>query len=610
MDEIRIVKIEIRNFRSISKLNLETKNVAIFVGQNDAGKSNILRALNLFFNNETDPGCTLDFQTDFYIGGSKPRKADEITVEIEFALPNNYVETNGQILVWKRCWRKESKLPVYDEYFGRRITKGTRGGSKVSEFAIPSKSNLHSTLKQIDYVYVPATKTTNYFDTLRGQIYHTISNVAQDSFHRSSKDFEKDISKHLIDLTNDLSASLGFESKLALPADLSPIFEKLDFINSEKISLKNRGDGIKARYIPHILFFMAQKQKELAKRGGPRFTTIWGYEEPENNLEMMSCSVLAQEIFYYNKNGIAQTFLTTHSPIFYNVGKGNQDISSTHYIYKDDIKNQTLCSSTPDNSLLDSKMGVTSIYAEKIMEIQHELDVLRAEASENQKIFDDLQHKATCYGIFVEGESDKLVIGRALKIFEPKLFGSVFIETKASGAGHTYVIDMLSHWRSRHKHHVTEPKSVGIVDEDASKEKNDWNKGIDNTLSAKCFLLPKSQDFVSIDRGIFKSTLSLESLYPKEIWEYAKQKGWLEEIDKKNYFQPVIIDQLIEQTKKAEDFLSDKTPLFITHQFKNEYKITAAKYVCSKSEDFFQENLIVLSKLFEDIKKYLGFNVA
>ena len=49
-----IEKIEIENFRSIKKkVTLEdspTSSFKVFVGPNNSGKSNILRALNLFFN--------------------------------------------------------------------------------------------------------------------------------------------------------------------------------------------------------------------------------------------------------------------------------------------------------------------------------------------------------------------------------------------------------------------------------------------------------------------------------------------------------------------------------------------------------------------------------
>ena len=47
-----IKSIEITNFRSFKKATkkLKPSELNIFVGQNDQGKSNLLRALNLFFN--------------------------------------------------------------------------------------------------------------------------------------------------------------------------------------------------------------------------------------------------------------------------------------------------------------------------------------------------------------------------------------------------------------------------------------------------------------------------------------------------------------------------------------------------------------------------------
>ncbi len=51
---ITIHSIRIKNFRSIKNEYLEAKDMNIFVGLNDAGKSNVLKALNLFFCGETD----------------------------------------------------------------------------------------------------------------------------------------------------------------------------------------------------------------------------------------------------------------------------------------------------------------------------------------------------------------------------------------------------------------------------------------------------------------------------------------------------------------------------------------------------------------------------
>ena len=57
----RIRRIQIKNFRSIKNLDIGVEDLAAFVGDNDSGKSNILRALNLFFNNVIEGDEPLDF---------------------------------------------------------------------------------------------------------------------------------------------------------------------------------------------------------------------------------------------------------------------------------------------------------------------------------------------------------------------------------------------------------------------------------------------------------------------------------------------------------------------------------------------------------------------
>ena len=50
-DAIKISKVKIQGFRTINRgFNCELKDLSIFVGRNNAGKSCIVRALNLFFN--------------------------------------------------------------------------------------------------------------------------------------------------------------------------------------------------------------------------------------------------------------------------------------------------------------------------------------------------------------------------------------------------------------------------------------------------------------------------------------------------------------------------------------------------------------------------------
>jgi AAA15 family ATPase/GTPase len=67
-----IENIEIRHFRSFdggtgqSRVHIQNLgDLNVFSGANDSGKSNILRALNLFFNDEISPGVAFDKERDF-----------------------------------------------------------------------------------------------------------------------------------------------------------------------------------------------------------------------------------------------------------------------------------------------------------------------------------------------------------------------------------------------------------------------------------------------------------------------------------------------------------------------------------------------------------------
>jgi predicted ATP-dependent endonuclease of OLD family len=56
-----LTNIRIEGFRSIQEAEIELDtDVTAFAGLNNSGKSNVLRGLNTFFNDETDPGHPVD----------------------------------------------------------------------------------------------------------------------------------------------------------------------------------------------------------------------------------------------------------------------------------------------------------------------------------------------------------------------------------------------------------------------------------------------------------------------------------------------------------------------------------------------------------------------
>lgn len=60
-----IKRVKVINFRSLVDVDVALDDYTALVGVNDSGKSNLLRALNLFFNGQTDLGHPLNFASDF-----------------------------------------------------------------------------------------------------------------------------------------------------------------------------------------------------------------------------------------------------------------------------------------------------------------------------------------------------------------------------------------------------------------------------------------------------------------------------------------------------------------------------------------------------------------
>lgn len=599
-----IKSIHIENFRSIRSVDADLSQLAIFVGRNDCGKSNILRALNLFFNNETNPGVEFTFAEDYnFFAPVRVRKAKEVMVRVEIALPETYHATNGQVIIWTKRWREDGLWSEEYDYHGQRITTGRRGQEIREDVKIPEKSNVHALLRKIEFEYVPAIKDSDYFDDLRGRIYGIISDAAARTFHESSAAFEQSIGDHLNELTASISSSLGFETRLALPRDLYHIFERLDFLSGDKsVSLNNRGDGIKARHIPLILRFMAEKKAALQRRGGAPISSIWAYEEPENNLEIGSAVQLADELHGLAKSCTAQILLTTHSPAFYDLGQRESDVALNFVTRATDAEG-TLTKT--DAKGIDESLGTLAMLAPRISEM-----VAQVRKQEAAKAVAVRLAEENCPRIFVEGESDRLILVRALELFFPAAVGQVRFETKRDGAGHGYVIDMLIGWRSQHKHHPDRPKAVGIVDGDAGQAKIDFNRQPDNVKSAKCLVYPAPANLRAARAAHFEIHASLETLYPKEVWADAAQRGRLVRRNAVKVCHPHLANRIILGEARLEDELHPDWAYFVTDDFVAEHKIPTAERLCRQQDDRCRVTLANFEPLLRDALAFLGIGGA
>jgi len=86
-ETLKITSVRIQNYRSIVDEQFTTDRLNLFVGLNDVGKSNILRALDLFFNDRA-AASPFVFARDFCKHTKTPvNKAKECRVLITLKLP-------------------------------------------------------------------------------------------------------------------------------------------------------------------------------------------------------------------------------------------------------------------------------------------------------------------------------------------------------------------------------------------------------------------------------------------------------------------------------------------------------------------------------------------
>lgn len=314
-----IKSIEITNFRSILHTVINCSEYNLFCGLNDVGKSNVLKALNLFFNDETDFQTPLIFAKDYnkiaLALAQKSRKQKQlIKIKLKLNIPPGYKSLSGL--------RHITVEKTIDRY-GKSDIKYMDDNGK-------SKSAQARLLNQIKYVYIPALKGENVIQYLLGLLgeYQLVDKKTIDDMNSQINTATKDLS----DLLH--KSNIATEARFGLPTLLRDFWQKLsvntvyeqfnelDAIEGTakdkerklnpanyQIPLVLRGDGIKSKYIPPLLQWLQNNNHYN--------TYVWGIDEPENSLEFKALEHLSS--LFCNEYALStQIFGTTHSMAFIN----------------------------------------------------------------------------------------------------------------------------------------------------------------------------------------------------------------------------------------------------------------------------------------------------
>jgi len=328
--ETMIKKITINGFRSIDNITLSCFDANIFSGINDSGKSNVLKALNLFFNSQTDFQKPLKFDEDYNKislarATMSAKMKQQIKIRVHLKVPRSYESLNTENDVYLER--------AYDRF-----------GNRTEKYSSDKKrAQITRLINTIRFIYIPALKGESVLQYLLALIgeYELIEPGDIETINKKINKKTEDLSTLLEESKIPINTAFGlptlladFWQKLAVETQ----FDGFDFVNKNikskkdpskkinpnllKIPLILRGEGIKSKYIPPLLMWLNNKNI--------RSTYIWAIDEPENSLEFGLASELAN--LYFNDYALkSQIFLTSHSLAFINPP---DDVKASFKIYR------------------------------------------------------------------------------------------------------------------------------------------------------------------------------------------------------------------------------------------------------------------------------------
>lgn len=386
---MRLIKsVEIIKYRSIYKARFDTPDIVILSGKNNVGKSNVLKALNLFFHGYSTYDSPYTSAKDFnvaYTGGAGGRR--EIQVKLNFR-GHGTGKLKDDFSVRKTFYEGQASQPIYESSnMDTQAALDKPDGRVLREFT--------RFYNKLDYVYVPAVRDRDFTRRLFAMFERALDGVPGKNFNNALKEISDILGEQSRSVSDDFEKMLGVKTRAALSTRVTDILEAIKIevesdmeVTQKKggrsrvyIDLFSNGDGVLMSYVPHLLGYISAHQT--------RHNYIWGFEEPENSLEYSKVQILAEK-FLTEFSKHAQIFLTTHSPAFINLEQADKVALMRVYTVPGEVKGTTQISAIgqiqqrlllaglklDERDVLREELGLTELAHQidnRVKEIQDEI---------------------------------------------------------------------------------------------------------------------------------------------------------------------------------------------------------------------------------------------
>jgi putative ATP-dependent endonuclease of OLD family len=305
---MKIKKIEISKFRSIENGSFHIVDIIGIVGQNNSGKTAVLRALNSFFN----PSAELQY----YLNGinlySTNRAVPRITITFD-NIPNkpvyNSFTSNGQLIIQQEFNKNRGRLDYY-------VLKG-------NDYESASEALINQFRSDIQFVLIPTDRTSSFYNKNENTILKellrtfflnhtakrdTLTPKVRDAFNYLDKNALKKVKQGIEGryLTNK-----GFDFKIgtSIPISYELFLNDLEIQISEEgkeFNLNECGSGIQSLVAIAIYRYLADLNHS---------NFIVGLEEPEINLHPQGQKELIYTLLDQVQKSNIQILFTTHSTV-------------------------------------------------------------------------------------------------------------------------------------------------------------------------------------------------------------------------------------------------------------------------------------------------------
>lgn len=316
-----ISSVRIEGFRSIANEILsEIGDHTVIVGKNSSGKSNFLRALNLFFNGEPSPGFPMEFNRDLHYRPTR-RQKKEIRVTVGFDLPERFNFRSGL-----EHLKKIGSHFCVQKIWGLDRLRNVEVNTEllVNDKEVPNGEQLaRDFLSLITFRYVP--NRTVPADVLKDE-----SQAIASAIFKKLKESEQaaDVLKGLSASASRLLARTAgaltdsgapiSDPNIATADSLGGMLRMSGFqasgLNGVPVKDEDWGAGHQAFFLLNLLH---EIDTDYSRQFGWKQACIWAVEEPESGLHHDLQTRLARQLLEWSSDAKRrlQIFTTTHSPV-------------------------------------------------------------------------------------------------------------------------------------------------------------------------------------------------------------------------------------------------------------------------------------------------------